>query len=441
MARTTVKLIVAAVGGVSAWCAAADFSDPRIQELVEQNQRLQKQVQDQQAQIYELRGRLDRLQQTDDERAGAVRALTERVEAAGPDTMSSARSPGEVRISAEAGLAFFSSGRDGQFPKDEFRVDDAKVFFEAPVGKNVYLFAGLDLTTREANDEFFHVGELYVDFENVSALWGRERALNIRAGRFYIPFGEEYQVRGVLANPLVSHSLSDIWGIDEGVEIYGGTDRVQYALAVQNGGHKTLHDFNADKSVAGRIGLELSGQISLSASAMRTGKLNAPGDGLSEVWFGGGFFRALGPTATTRTFWANLIEIDGTARWKGGHLKAAVGRARFDDDDRTTDRSRRLSYYSLEGKQRISGNLFGAVRFSRISVPKGYPLVGQGDFGDYFFARPPTEYLERLSLGLGYQFGPPLIWKAEYSAERGRLINGVRRDEEDLLSTEIGMRF
>jgi len=36
----------------------------------------------------------------------------------------------------------------------------------------------------EANDEFFHVGELYLDVEDISRLWGRDRQLNLRAGRF-----------------------------------------------------------------------------------------------------------------------------------------------------------------------------------------------------------------------------------------------------------------
>ena len=36
-----------------------------------------------------------------------------------------------------------------------------------------------------------------------------------------LPFGEEYQVRNAIDNPLVTHSLSDVWGIDEGVQVYG----------------------------------------------------------------------------------------------------------------------------------------------------------------------------------------------------------------------------
>src|SRR5206468_8015250 len=102
------------------------------------------------------------------------------------------------------------------------------------------------LLTREANAESFQLGELYVDFENVSGAWGARGLLGLRAGRINIPFGEEYLVRGPVANPLVSHSLSDIWGVDEGLEAYGRVGPLHYVAAIQNGGTSRLHDFNAD---------------------------------------------------------------------------------------------------------------------------------------------------------------------------------------------------
>jgi len=122
--------------------------------------------------------------------------------------------------------------------------------------------------------------------------WGRSGWLNLRVGRFPIPFGEEYQRRNMLDNPLISHSVGDIWGIDEGVEVFGAVDRFSYVLAVQNGGHKTLRDFDADKAVVARVGYDPTAWLHLSVSAMRTGDLTVVGDAFSEVWIGNGFFRA-----------------------------------------------------------------------------------------------------------------------------------------------------
>ena len=175
---------------------------------------------------------------------------------------------------------------------------------------------------------------------------------------------------------------------------------------------------------------------------MRTGKLATVADNLSELWFGNGFFRALGPSASTPTFWANLLEFDATARWNGGHISAAIGQVRFDDSDTQRDNSRDMKYGYVEAVQSITAPLFTAVRYSEIRAPRGYPLVGWGTMGAYFF-KPGvlTEELRRVSVGLGYRFGPPLVLKAEYSWESGRMTSGAKRDHEDFFGTQLGVKF
>lgn len=421
---------------------ADDSVETQLRALAEQNQKLQQQVLEQQRAIEQLRGELSTLRGAGDRQERELRGLQERVD----DGSGGAKPPAgsrehEIRVSGQAGLAFFKTGSAGQFPNSEFRLDDAKVFLEAPVMKNTYVFAGLDLQTREASDEGSYVSELYVDFENVSGAWGHDRLLNVRAGRFNIPFGEEYQVRGPVDNPLVSHSVADPWGYDEGVEIYGELDRFNYVLAVQNGGNPALHDYNADKSIALRIGYDATRWLQMSASAMRTGDLNVKNDVFSALWFGNGFFRALGAPATTTTFSADLAELDAAARWKGGTLKADAGWLKFDDNDSTGSNARRGRYYSLEGTQEVANGVFAAARLSEVRVARGYPLVGWGNFGTYLFSSLPTTYLRRLSLGLGYRLSRPVVLKFEYAFERGRLTNGVERNHENLLSTELALRF
>ena len=423
--------------GFSRWCAASLLAawavtvaipaEPDLPALVEQNRQLVEQVRAQQRQIDDLRTRLDHL----DEPAGPR-----------PPLPPAAESGRQIRLSGEVGVGFFKSGADGNQPNSEFRVDDARIFVEAPVWQNVYFYGGLELTTREAGDEYFHVGELYLDVEN---LWSsdREHTLSLRAGRMNIPFGEEYQVRNVIDNPLGSHSLADPWGIDEGVQLYGRLGRVRYNLAVQNGGNPSLKDGNSDKAVVARLTLAATSRLTLSTSAMRTGKIDVASDFVSALWFANAFFRSLGSTATTRTFHADLAEVDAAYRWPTGHLKADAGWISFDDDSTAADYSRHLSYYSIEGVQHLSANLFAAARYSAIAAPRGYPLAGEGNAGKYFYNPygPLTKNLQRLSLGLGYQFAPPLVWKVEYSREDGRLVNGTRRNDEDMLSSILGIRF
>jgi hypothetical protein len=268
-----------------------------------------------------------------------------------------------------------------------------------------------------------------------------DRLMSFRAGRINIPFGEEYQVRNVIDNPLITHSLSDIWGIDEGAEIYGDVGRFHYVLAVQNGGHPTLRDYDGDKALVARVGAEPMRGLHLSASFLRTGNLSAANDRMSEAWLATGFIRPLGALATTQVFYADFYEVDAAYRWKEGHLSGMAGWINYGDDDKAADNSRSLRYHSVELVQQLVDKWYGAARYSAIDAGRGYPLAGLGSPGTYFYSGQQAKDLHRLSLGVGYRFGPPLIWKFEYSLEDGRMVNGQSRDQEDLLSTEIAMRF
>jgi len=422
---------------------AGEPASAELRELLEQNRRLQEQVHAQQKVIAELGARLADIARTSERHGQELRDLKERTDTAPPPApVATPVARGQqVRIAAEAGLAYFRTGREGPFAEGSFRVDDPVISLEAPVWKNIYFFTELKLLTRETNVEDFELGEIYVDFEDVSARWGQPGLLSFRAGRLNIPFGEEYLVRGPIANPLISHSLSDLWGVDEGVEVYGRLGPARYVVAVLNGGVSRLRDFHSDKSVVARVGFTPARSLTVSGSALRTGKLDTVNDNLSELWFGNAFFRALGPSTTTATFHATLLQADGTARWRSGHASVSLGQARYDDSDTSADNSRRLGYGHVELVQTIAGGLFGAARYSEIRAPGGYPLAGWGRMGLYFFRPLLTEELRRLSLGLGYRFGPPLVFKVEYCRESGRMTTGEPRDQENFFGTELGVRF
>jgi hypothetical protein len=434
--------------GLSARLGAQGASnDAALQAIIEQNQRLQEQVRAQQKTIDELTRRMDEVRRASERHERELRGLEDR---SGP----AERTPAverdrehEVRVGAEIALAFFSTGSAGQFPKSEFRIDDSKLTLEAAAWKNVYFYGELNLLIRETNTAGVQIGELYVEFEDLGAAWGHPKTLNLRAGSINTPFGEEYQVRNPLSNPLISHSLSDIWGPDEGIELYGSAGPVTYIVAVQNGGVSQVRDFNADKSLAARIGFDANAWLHLSASAMRTGEIatvspvTTVGDNLSSIWFAGAFFRALGPAARTTNFTVNLLEADAIISWKRGQFRAAYGEAKFDDSDPLADNSRRMKYGFVEAMQSLTDELYAAARFSEIRAPGGYPLAGWGSSGTYFYRPSFTEELRRMSLGFGYKFGPPLVLKLEYSWESGRMLNGSPRDHEDFFGAQVGMRF
>ncbi len=349
---------------------------------------------------------------------------------------------GRLNISGEGAVGFFDSQRNGVFPNAEFRVDEAKLFVEAPIWDDVYFFSEINLAARTSDALELNLGELYLDFEAVSKLWNAERLLNIRVGRLDVPFGEEYLYRDAIDNPLISHSLADFWGVDEGIEFYGSAGKMSYVIAVQNGGVPGARDFNPDKSVAARISYDPTKLVHLSLSAMRTGDLDVAGDELSELWFGGGWFRSIGSPATTE-FHANLIQADLALNFSRGHVRASGGYARYDDNDPLADNQRDFFFYSLEGVCNVTRKFYAGARFSRIFVTDGYPLPGQGDMGNYFFNPfgPQAEELWRCSVGLGYRFSPNLLVKTEYSLEGGKEVGGARREDVDMFSAQAAFGF
>jgi hypothetical protein len=392
------------------------------------------------------------LQQQLQKQGTALDALTQKVQgleagnSARNDSTSDNATPtkggfnfGKVNLGAEGGIAFFNTGSEGFAPHSEFRVDEARLFLDAPVWEDVYFFGEINLATRENTDLNVQLGQLYLDFEDVSKLWGQDGQLNFRAGRIEVPFGEEYLTRYAIDNPLILHSVADLWAVDPGVEIYGALGKFSYVVAVQNGGGSGVQDFTGDKSVAGRISYDPNPHWHFSVSGMTTGNVDVQNEYSSAEWFGGGWFRSIGSSATTE-FYANLVEGDLTARWAGGQVSAFGGYIHYDDDDPSASNTRDVYYYSVEAVQNLPRKFYAATRFSGAFAHNGFPIVGSGDMNEYFNGTLATE-LWRWSVGLGYRFCDRLVLKTEYAFEGGTEVGGGSRNQENFFGTELAFKF
>jgi hypothetical protein len=397
----------------------------QVQALREQNALLQQQVKQQGEQINALSRQFKDLQ--------AVQASENGNDKATPEKTGLLN---KVIIGGEGGAGYNLTQPKGFAPDGKFQLNDARLFLEAPIWNDVYFYGELVLAYPGQQDNSLELGELYVEFENVSKLWKQDDQLNARLGQMYIPFGEEYLTRNAIDNPLISESLLDFWGVNPGAELYGKLGKFSYVTAVQNGASDGENGAGGDKSVAGRIGFDPDDHWHFSASVMRTGNLKS--GQFSAMWFSSGFFRSISPAATQ--FHAEAVETDATARWQSGHVKAFGGVARYDDNDPTVDNARNIYYYSAEVVQDLTRKLYAVSRFSQAYCHEGIPMVGYGTFGDYFFG-PLTENLWRLSLGLGWRFSDRLVLKAEYSFERGYVSGGGKRNQEDFFGTEAAFGF
>jgi hypothetical protein len=402
----------------------------QVQLLREQNALLQQQVQKQSQSLDALTEKVQLLETANTERENST------AENSAPTQ--SGFNFGKVVLSGEGGAGFEKTGSEGFSPNSSFTVEEARLFLDAPIWKEVYFFSEVDLATPENNNSQVNLGELYVDFEDVSQLWRRDGQLNVRAGKMNIPFGEEYQTRHAIDNPLILNSVSDLWGYDPGLEIYGALGKWSYVVAVQNGGGDGVQDDNDDKSVSGKISFDPNQHWHFSVSGMRTGNIRAQNGATSAEWFGGGFFQSIGSAATTE-FHVNAVELDTTAHWQSGYVKAFGGYMQYGDNDPAADNTRDIFYYSAEVVQNLPKNIYAVARFSEVIADKGYPIMGNGNGNDYFSAL--TKDLWRLSLGLGYRFSDRLIIKTEYAFEGGEQETGGPRDKENFFGSEIAFKF
>lgn len=422
-----------------------------LQELRDQNRALQSQLQQQQQKIDDLTRKFAGVQETNQQLQSAVQSIQANPPVNAPGQTAPEKPPGfslgNVAITGEGAAGIFETGANGKDPNAAFRVPEARLFFDTPVWDDIFFHAQVDIVTPESADTGLYFGEIYLEFEDLLKKWNLDDLLNVRLGNIYVPFGEEYQYRFAIDDPLISHSLSDIWGYSPGLELYGSWKHLSYAIAVQDGGFDQLNDNTADKSIAGRIGFDPLPWLHLSASGLRTGDLVA-GEDLSEIWFGGGFFKSIGApitatgaygttvTTTTTTYGVTLGELDATGKWKTGYLKAAGGYASYSDNNIALDDHRDIYYYYVEGLQHATGKLYGVARWSQIRAGGGYPI--EGDTETFGIS---TKNIWRLSLGLGYQLNSHLVLKAEYMFERGTLSGGGPRNHEDMVAAEAAFKF
>ncbi len=385
----------------------------------------------------EIEERLSRLEQENRELQRQLEALAEPVTASA-DTAPSLSS--RWRLGGQAGVGFFHSGPEGEYPEGDFRIDDARLQLDVMIADHVYGFIEAEFTERESPDENMRVGSLFVDVEDIASDHLGRGALVLRVGRFPIPFGEEYKHRYPAENPLISHSLADFWGVDEGVAVFGKAGRIDYIVAVQNGGYAQTFDGNSDKSVTGRVGYEPVAALRISLSAMRTGDLDVEKDELGEIWFGDDFLRPQSGPEQDGVFSAEFYQADVRWSWKHGHIAGAGGYMNYREDTDISTEGRTAWYASLEVVQDLTRSVYAAARGSLIDPDSSFCIPGLSPIRDDATSFQVTK-IWRTGLGLGWRIQQDLTFKAEYVWERGELIDGARLDEQDMAAAEIAFAF
>jgi len=320
--------------------------------------------------------------------------------------------------------AYLQTESRGKWPGGAFVVDQASLFLAADVSERVGVM--LELKFDELPVTTFRTGETYIDLRRVME-WGDDGKLGVKVGRFDLPFGDYYQLQHAPDNPLVSYSAAMPYGVDEGVEVYGGWRGVEFVGAVTEGHIERDATQETAPAVTVRLGGDLRQGLHASASYMNVAQtarsaLCFSGMWLTPVGVGGPSTLGTSPSASVRVDVGVLdVSWQPTASTR---LRVSLGHGRLNDRVDAFDRD--FTWFVLEPSWRPHPDLEVVGRWSEVGTYddqeglrfEGRPLANAGADVGHDLSR-----LRRLSLGLGWRIRPALIGKLEFGIDHVETID------------------
>jgi hypothetical protein len=361
-----------------------------------------------------------------------------------------------VHLMGNADVEFLYGARHSSASGARFLIDNARLYLDIDLGRDL-AWGGQSL----ARDVSFYVewdiaresqlentiGSLYLRLDALGGLdW-----LNVKFGRFLIPFGEEYlrESEARPENPLLSFSVAAPYGWSEGILLFGSIvrDRLDYFLALTSASEGLNSGSGGQIQVDGKLDVHPAAGLVLSLSGLwigRLGSLSAPArtdvewSGANLASFGWGSpvasFQDGAPIAADpdpRLGGTLAGEADVVWRDKGlGRLWLGGGGLRIRSADAAAY-DRTLAYWVaevvLEGEA-LSASLepcYFSVRYSAIGTwnpNRGY-LLGVLNAGAVLGYN--SKSVSTVSAGLGVHLSPRLVAKIEYSWVQADLVRGV----------------
>jgi hypothetical protein len=387
-----------------------------------------------------------------------------------PAASSPAASPGDGRaellsgldrfhISGNADLEFLYGQSNSFASGTRFLIDNARVYLDVDLAREVTLGSGL--LAQEAS--FYIEGDLYREARftgTVGSLYlrvdgvGGVREINLKFGRFLVPFGEEYLrfSEGRPENPLLSFSVAAPYGWDDGILAFGALfeDQVRYFFALSSGDAYFNQGSGTGVSVEGKLTVRPAPWIELSVSGLHINRIGtAAHPAQSALEWSGENLRPLGYGSAVPSFQEGAVippDPDGRLRdlaaWEGdlvlhapewGRLWLGYGGVDVHSGGSSLyDRSLRYAVVEAVFEMRaLAGDLepfYLAARWSVIGTfdsARGY-LLGGLNAGDALGWN--TERVTEVSVGVGFRMTSNIVLKVEASSFDFDLVRGVTPD-------------
>lgn len=346
-------------------------------------------------------------------------------------------------------VRYLDTGEAGENRHGGFVVPDVSLFLEAHAWERTSLYVDLRLVPFGHDaDKVTRTGEVYV---HVRDLWKNDagHAIGLKAGRIYIPFGEEYTWFRAPTNPLISQSAAFPYGFDEGVELYGNWNKFDWIAALTDGANDRSETDGPGKSLALKLSTKPTESTYVGGSFMWNGShansaMELSGSHFNPVGTGG--VSSAGTSASEKVS-SLLYEVDGRFDLaESATLSLSLGHGVVDDDDNTFDRS--LTWFAVQPRFTIDEHWFATLRWSEIGTydsDEGYHADGEVlAAGNDAFGYD-TQRLQRLSAGVGWQPNPRTVLKFELGRDRFWVIDGstidANADDRTYFGLELAVSF
>ncbi len=386
--------------------------------------------------------------------------------------------PSAIKITGNADANYLNGKKNSFVPEGLFAVQNVRFFFDTELGKDIKVSTQpimkeatfyMEWELYRSNLFTNRVAQAYVEFERLFDV----EQINMRFGRFALPFGEEY-VRwheGRPDNPLISFSSPAVHGEDEGVMFFGSLfgNKLSYSLSASNGDLATNTNTDQDMNITGKLSLKPSDWFRASFSVLNSGRLGSPtSTASSALRFGEASVVPFGSGTTVVNFKDGAAiaddangEIEKVGAWEGDinlkfwdfiNIWAAMGKVKIQAESSATY-DRELDYSIIEGVfdlGKLTGDLksfYLAARYSAFGTfdsDEGYSTEAMNGGGNLGFN---TEVASVFSIGIGIRLGDNVTLKTEYSRVDFDLVRGVTQamkdfsEDRNFYATGITVKF
>ena len=325
----------------------------------------------------------------------------------------------------------FDTERRGARPDGAAGVQAATMFFEADVAKVASAFFEVRFDYfAEAGQNQVDLGEAYIRVHDVLALTA-ETALDLKVGRFDLPFGEWYLLEDPNRNRMIGFPAVIPYRWDEGVQALADFGPWGFAASLTDGTYSRNSESGIAPAATLRLHARPSETLYLSASTHYVHDADA-----SAICFGGSVLTpvrgGVAGTSPSQTVSSLLGSLD--LKWQAAaslHVQASLGGGSIDDQVDAFDRS--FLWWMVEPSWTFAPAWHLTARWSGAGTfddREGYQFEGRpyeaasASYGFDLSSR------QRFALGLQHDVAEQLLARIELGADLVRMIDGSAFPDE-----------